>query len=185
MDSFNTQTKAITIITFEVDTARLASCSDEYLAQLWYVGQANPAPFGDPQACAFAESVGREIIRRWVCAANPALWSHQACHMQAASNQVEARAMSTKPKFAGLSDAQVLSLFEQIATTLNLLASMCREKGEALGGHDAALAFFAMENMLCGVGALADMPTGGNCVGSFADWMVGPLFNKTSGEKHE
>jgi len=38
---------------------------------------------------------------------------------------------------------------------------------------------------LCGVGALADTPTGGNCVGSFADWMVGPLFNKTSGEKHE
>lgn len=88
MDSFNTPTKAISTIIFEVDTARLASCSDEYLAQLWHIGQANPAPFGDPQACAFAESVGREIIRRWACAANPALWTHQACHVHAAFNQV-------------------------------------------------------------------------------------------------
>lgn len=93
--------------------------------------------------------------------------------------------MATKPKFAGLSDAQVLSLFEQIATTSNLMAEMCREKAEELGEHDAALTFHALDTMLRGVGAMADMPTGGNCVGSFADWMVGPLFNKTTGAKHE
>ena len=76
-------------ITFEVDTDRLASFSDEYLAQLWHIGQANPAPFGDAQACGFAESVGREIIRRWVSVASYALWNHQGRHVKQACDQAE------------------------------------------------------------------------------------------------
>ena len=80
-------------------------------------------------------------------------------------------------KFAGLSDDQVLKLFEKIATTVNLMAEICRDKGEEFGEHEAALTFHALDAMLCGVGALADLPTGGNCVGGFADWMVGPVFN--------
>lgn len=80
-------------------------------------------------------------------------------------------------KFSGLTDAQVLMLFGQIATTAHLLASICREKAEEFGGHDSALTFHALDTMLLGVGAMADMPSGGDCVGSFADWMLGPLFN--------
>jgi hypothetical protein len=72
-----------TVITLEVDTDCLASRTDEYLAQLWHVGQANPAPFGDAAACNFAEKIGREIIRRFVSAQPPALWTHQASHIPA------------------------------------------------------------------------------------------------------
>lgn len=71
---------AITI-TFEVDPDHLGSCTDEYLAQLWHVGQANPAPFGNAIACDFAERVGREVIRRWLTSVGPALWTHQARHV--------------------------------------------------------------------------------------------------------
>lgn len=87
-------------------------------------------------------------------------------------------------KFSGLSDDQVLSLFEKIATTANLMAEICRDKAEEFGGHEAALTFHALDTMLCGVGALADLPTGGNCVGGFADWMVGPMFNNTAEVSH-
>lgn len=81
-------------------------------------------------------------------------------------------------KFAGLTDKQVLQLFERIATTANLMADICRDKAEEFGEHEAALTFHALDTMLNGVGALADLPTGGTCVGSFTDWMVGPLFNQ-------
>lgn len=74
---------AITTITFEVDSDRLGSYTDEYLAQLWHIGQANPAPFGDAAACSFAERVGREVIRRWLASVAPELWSHQASHVKA------------------------------------------------------------------------------------------------------
>lgn len=36
-----------TTITFEVDGDELECHTDEYLAQLWHIAQANPAPFGD------------------------------------------------------------------------------------------------------------------------------------------
>ena len=71
---------AITIA-FEVDSGRLGSYTDEHLAQLWHIGQANPAPFGDAAACNFAELVGREVIRRWLAQVSPALWTHQASHV--------------------------------------------------------------------------------------------------------
>lgn len=87
--------------------------------------------------------------------------------------------MATKTNhFAGLTDAQVLCLFERIASTSNLLAEMCREKADEFGGSDVSLTFHAMDTMLRGVGALADMPTGGTVGGDFATWMVGPMFNQ-------
>ena len=70
-----------TSITFEVDADNLASFNDAYIAQLWHVSQANPAPFGDAAACNFAELVGREIIRRWLGSTPPELWSHQGRHV--------------------------------------------------------------------------------------------------------
>lgn len=72
---------ATTTITFTVDTNRLASHSDEYLAQLWHIAQANPAPHGDVDACNFAEHVGREIVRRWLATTPPTLWVHQGRHI--------------------------------------------------------------------------------------------------------
>jgi len=72
---------AKTIIQFEVDSSDLEHCDDQYLAQLWHIAQANPAPFGDAEACDFAERVGREIIRRFVSNTRPELWHHQARHV--------------------------------------------------------------------------------------------------------
>lgn len=68
------------VITFEVDTDRLSGFTDAYIAQLWHIGQANPAPFGDAPACALAEHVGREIVRRWLGEQTPELWVHQGRH---------------------------------------------------------------------------------------------------------
>ncbi len=70
-----------TTITFEVDGDELERHTDEYLAQLWHIAQANPAPFGDRQACGLAEQVGREIIRRFLVATPPQLWNHQGRHV--------------------------------------------------------------------------------------------------------
>ncbi len=72
-----------TAITFEVDTDNLGSVSEEYLCQLWHIGQANPAPLGDVDACNFADHVGREIVRRWVACTPASLWTHQAAHIAA------------------------------------------------------------------------------------------------------
>ncbi len=83
----------------------------------------------------------------------------------------------TAVRFDGLTDDQVLKLFGQIATTVNLVASICRDKADEFGDHDSALTFHALDTMLCGVGAMADLPSAGNCVGGFTDWMLGPLFN--------
>jgi hypothetical protein len=84
-------------------------------------------------------------------------------------------------KFSGLTDEQVLQLFEQIASTVDLMSSICREKADEHGNNQITSTFHALDTMLRGVGAMADMPTGGNCVGDFAAWMVGPNFNKTTG----
>lgn len=69
-----------TTITFTVDADHLTSYTDTYIAQLWHVSQANPAPFGDAEACGFAENVGREIVRRWLGSTPPELWAHQGRH---------------------------------------------------------------------------------------------------------
>lgn len=70
-------------VTFEVDTQSLDGFTDEYITQLWHISQANPAPFGDPQAGELAKMVGHEIIRRFVTQQPPALWVHQAGHAAA------------------------------------------------------------------------------------------------------
>lgn len=65
-------------ITFNLDS--LQSDTDEFLAQLWHVAQANPAPIFDRAAGEIAERIGREIIRRWLERQPAALWSHQGRH---------------------------------------------------------------------------------------------------------
>lgn len=59
----------------------LTGFTDVYLVGLWHLSQVNPAPFGDPDACRFAEKVGREIIRRFIAQVGPELWSRQGAHI--------------------------------------------------------------------------------------------------------
>lgn len=70
-----------TRITFDVDASRLPGYTDQHLAALWHVAQANPAPFGDHKACDFAEHVAREIVRRFIAQTGPELWNHQGRHI--------------------------------------------------------------------------------------------------------
>lgn len=90
---------------------------------------------------------------------------------------------NTTKKIAGLTNEQVRMLFEQIASTMNLMADICRSKAEEHGDHDSAQTFHALDTMLCGVGAMADMATGGTVVGSLSDWMLGPNFNQVKESK--
>lgn len=69
-----------TAITIEFDLGALEHYTDEFLAQLWHVGQANPADITNIEAGRIAERLGREIIRRWLVGQRPALWSHQGAH---------------------------------------------------------------------------------------------------------
>ena len=61
--------------------ANLTGYADVYLVALWHLSQINPAPFGDHEACMFAEKVGREIIRRFIAEVGPELWNHQGAHL--------------------------------------------------------------------------------------------------------
>lgn len=81
-------------ITFDLDSSRLPHFTDERLAQLWHIAQANPAPFGERSACQFTEEVGREIIRRFLAATRPELWHHQGQHIEQA-RQMAAQASAS------------------------------------------------------------------------------------------
>jgi hypothetical protein len=67
-------------ITIEVDDAKLASYTDEFLAVCWHVAQHNPAKYGDYMAVELVERIGREIIRRWLRNIPPELRHHQGGH---------------------------------------------------------------------------------------------------------
>ncbi|HZM82920.1 MAG TPA: hypothetical protein VFC19_44965 [Candidatus Limnocylindrales bacterium] len=67
-------------VTIEIDTDKLGSLTDKYLALLWHVAQANPAPLGDYFAGEAVLKIGREIIGRWLQQVPPQLWTHQECH---------------------------------------------------------------------------------------------------------
>lgn len=67
-------------VTFQINTDRLQSFTDEYLSSLWHIAQANPAPITDRNAGELAEAIGREIIRRWLRWAGAPLWNHQGRH---------------------------------------------------------------------------------------------------------
>lgn len=46
---------AATTITFTVSTDDMGRMDDAHLAQFWHIAQANPAPFGDRDACDLVE----------------------------------------------------------------------------------------------------------------------------------
>jgi len=65
-------------VTIEIDIALLRRYSDEHLAMLWHVAQANPADsFADQDPGELTENIGREIIRRWLGDVEPELWRNQ------------------------------------------------------------------------------------------------------------
>lgn len=79
------------VVSFDLD--RLQSYTDEYLAQLHHVCQANPAEFGDKEACETAEAVKSEIVRRWLARVPAELYHHQAKHilMLAGAERLDAK----------------------------------------------------------------------------------------------
>ena len=64
-------------ITIEFDLDQLTSYTDEFLATLWHLAQANPAPHGDHLAGEIASKIGAEIIRRWLATAPVEMYRHQ------------------------------------------------------------------------------------------------------------
>ena len=87
-------------------------------------------------------------------------------------------AQSKSNKFSGYTEDQVLQLLEQIATNANTVASICRAESMNAGTSDLADTLNSLQCMAEVIGALADAPTGGQCVGSFTDWFCGPHFNR-------
>lgn len=67
-------------ITIDINTESLVDMTDEHLAALWHVAQANPADISDVDAGRVAEAIGREIIRRFLVTTGPELYSHQGHH---------------------------------------------------------------------------------------------------------
>jgi hypothetical protein len=68
-------------ITIKFDPDVLRGYTDEYLATLWHVAQANPADgFKDSEPGETAQKIGWEIIRRWLRTVEPAMYHHQDRH---------------------------------------------------------------------------------------------------------
>jgi len=67
-------------ITITIDTGALSGFTDQHLATLWHVAQANPADISDVDAGKVAEAIGREIIRRFLVSTPPELYHHQGHH---------------------------------------------------------------------------------------------------------
>ncbi|TAA26550.1 hypothetical protein [Pseudoxanthomonas winnipegensis] len=94
-----------TSITLTIDTSSLTMLDDKYLAAMWHAAQLNPAPIEDADAGYLAESLGREIIRRFLSNTPPLLWDHQGHHAYSCQLQdLKARLTDQSPPIA-LADA--------------------------------------------------------------------------------
>ena len=90
-------------------------------------------------------------------------------------------AQNTLPNgdFAGLTTSQVKALLSAIATQCNTVSQVCSTHAmDYDGGDPAGLGniFRTLEMMTSTIGALADRPLGGGCVGDVAQWHCGPNF---------
>lgn len=65
-------------VPIEIDSAEIARYSDQHLALLWHVAQANPAPYGDWRAAELVKDIGSEIIRRWLGKIPAEMYHHQS-----------------------------------------------------------------------------------------------------------
>lgn len=66
-----------TNVTFNIDTDRLDTYTDEYIAALWHIAQLNPAPHGDHDAGVVVEHIGRENVMRWLRGVPVPVWYFQ------------------------------------------------------------------------------------------------------------
>lgn len=64
-------------VTVTIKRGDLGRVTDATLAMYWHIAQANPAPHGDRAAGELVQAIGFEIIRRWLAAAPPELYTHQ------------------------------------------------------------------------------------------------------------
>ena len=85
---------------------------------------------------------------------------------------------STNGDFAGLSVEQVKLLLETIATNVNTMTQICDHQAHIQDSNELGNVFRGLSMMLSGVGALADRPLGGECVGGLGDWLIGPNFRQ-------
>ena len=85
---------------------------------------------------------------------------------------------STNDNFDGLSVEQVKLLLETIATKANTASQICTHHAHTQDSNELGNVFRALDSMLCTIGALADKPLGGMCVGTIADWHCGPNFRQ-------
>lgn len=69
-----------TTITFNLDVEphTLERYGDEYIAQLWAIAQANPAPRGDHDAAQLVGILEDEIVRRWLDRAGHTRYGRQS-----------------------------------------------------------------------------------------------------------
>lgn len=65
-------------IRIEIDTDRLPSYHDGYVASLWHVAQANPVEYGDAIASQLVGAISTEIVRRFLAAQAAPLYDIQA-----------------------------------------------------------------------------------------------------------
>lgn len=77
-------------VSFDLDA--LFSYADSHLAALHHVCQANPAAFGDEDACDAAELVKAEIVKRWLAKVTPDRFNHQWRHVLAVKQAEERQA---------------------------------------------------------------------------------------------
>lgn len=64
-------------IAVDVDADSLGSVTDQALAELWHLAQANPAPHGDEKAGDLVAAIGYEIVTRFLKMQMPELYNHQ------------------------------------------------------------------------------------------------------------
>ncbi len=84
---------------------------------------------------------------------------------------------SENPVFSGLTDQQVKSILESIASYVDVACSVCLNEANCCEDHARAQIFYLLDHMLRGVGALADMASGSGVVGDLPTWLCGPNFH--------
>lgn len=75
------------IVSIKINTDDLQVWTNEHIANLWHVAQANPAEYGNREACDLVERLSREIVRRWLKSQTPSLWNHQGRHAEAVRSE--------------------------------------------------------------------------------------------------
>ena len=68
------------------------------------------------------------------------------------------------------------TVLSAIATQANTLAQLCSNQAMIHDDDEMGNVFRTLEMMVSTIGALADRPLGGQCVGDIAQWHCGPNF---------